>query len=194
MDTVKQLKELEEAAVKAEDSFQEQMCKLKQALQESTENSLLLEQQVYSCTSLKYCSDFIIGCEFSAVQRICMCSVLKQCMVQVKELSTSLEDQQECQRKLEEAIAFEKEKLESSQVNCKDLEEQIVYANSTLKGEHDARMKLSEEVLQLNEMLEQSMAEIARAPCAEHVIALVGTNFLILSQDRHSCPDYYLCA
>ncbi|CAN5975935.1 unnamed protein product [Sphagnum jensenii] len=57
-----------------------------------------------------------------------------------------LEDQQECQRKLEEAIAFEKEKLESSQVNCKDLEEQIVYANSTLKGEHDARMKLSEEL------------------------------------------------
>ncbi|CAM6061067.1 unnamed protein product [Sphagnum tenellum] len=57
-----------------------------------------------------------------------------------------LEDQQECQRKLEEAIAFEKEKLESSQVNCKDLEEQIVYANSALKGEHDARMKLSEEL------------------------------------------------
>jgi hypothetical protein len=69
MDTVKQLKELEEAAVKAEDSFQEQMCKLKQALQESTENSLLLEQQVYSCTSLKYCSDFIIGC-FSCAENL----------------------------------------------------------------------------------------------------------------------------
>ncbi|CAM6033347.1 unnamed protein product [Sphagnum compactum] len=68
-----------------------------------------------------------------------------------------LEDQQECQRKLEEAIAFEKEKLERSQVNCKDLEEQIVYANSTLKGEHDARMKLSEEVEKLQLQLRSAI-------------------------------------
>jgi uncharacterized membrane protein (DUF106 family) len=55
MYTVKQLKELEEAAVKAEDYFQEQLCKLNQALQESAENSLLLEQQVYAFTVPNIC-------------------------------------------------------------------------------------------------------------------------------------------
>jgi hypothetical protein len=66
MYTVKQLKELEEAAVKAEDYFQGQLCKLNQALQESAENSLLLEQQVYAFTLPKYMwrSVFLLAVDF----------------------------------------------------------------------------------------------------------------------------------
>jgi hypothetical protein len=68
MYTVKQLKELEEAAVKAEDYFQEQLCKLNQALRESAENSLLLEQQVYAFTVPKYAwhSVFLLAVDFQS--------------------------------------------------------------------------------------------------------------------------------
>jgi chromosome segregation ATPase len=107
---------------------------------------------------------------------------LKQCVVQVKELRTALDDEQKYHRKLEEVIAIEKEKCESWEINCKKLEEQIVLAKSTIKEEHDARMKLSEEIQQLNEMLEQSRADIFQTPHAEHILVLVGSNFLIINQ------------
>jgi hypothetical protein len=43
---LKQLKEVEEAAVTTKDYFQEQVCQLEKALHDTAENSLLLEQQV----------------------------------------------------------------------------------------------------------------------------------------------------
>jgi len=176
--------------------------------------------------------------QFSVVQSFACSDVqdLKQCVVQVKELGTALDDEQkyhkkleevlavekekceswevnckkleeqivlakstmkeehdarmkpseesdqEYHRKLEEVIAIEKEKCESWEINCKKLEEQIVLAKSTIKEEHDARMKLSEEIQQLNEMLEQSRADIFQTPHAEHILVLVGSNFLIINQ------------
>jgi hypothetical protein len=65
------------------------------------------------------------------------------------------------------------------------LEEHIVLAKSTMK-EHDARMKLSEEVQQLNEMLEQSRANVAQTPHAEHILVLVGSNFFNYQSDLTS--------
>jgi chromosome segregation ATPase len=146
-----------------------QVKELRTALDDEREYHRKLEEVL--AVEKEKCESWEVNCKKLEEQIVLAKSTMKEHDARIK---LSEESDQEYHRKLEEVIAIEKEKCESWEINCKKLEEQIVLAKSTVQEEHDARMKLSEEIQQLNEMLEQSRADIAQTPHAEHILVLEG--------------------